>query len=148
MEKINFENFKPPALSKEILEVLQDNIEDAIETGKILYDNPLGCTSDVTLNESVANFDYICIVVVGTNTEKTIRIDDADNKSIYETLEYASGNNHVVIFSRFVINQNKISVITANCGYYTIDYLNSNVKMNLDRKNYIYIKKVIGYRRG
>lgn len=148
MEKIEFNNDTYPAISKETLEAMQDNIEDAIETGKILYDNPLGCTSDVTLNESVANFDYICIVVVGTNTEKTIRIDDADNKSIYETLEYASGNNHVVIFSRFVINQNKISVITANCGYYTIDYLNSNVKMNLDRKNYIYIKKVIGYRRG
>ena len=148
MEKIKFNNDTYPSISAEVLEELQKNIENAIETGKILYDNSLGSTSDVTLNESVANFDYICIVIASTDTEKTIRIDDADNKSIYETLEYASGENHVITFSRFAINKNKIEVVTANCGYYTIGYLNSNVTMNLDRRNYIYIKKVIGYRRG
>ena len=30
MKKIDFENLKPPALSKEILMALQDNIEEAI----------------------------------------------------------------------------------------------------------------------
>lgn len=41
MEKINFENFKSPGLSKEILMQLQDNIEEAIEDSK-KAENPVG----------------------------------------------------------------------------------------------------------
>lgn len=36
MEKINFENLKPPALSKEVLMPMQDNIEKAIETINVM----------------------------------------------------------------------------------------------------------------
>lgn len=39
MKKINFENFKSPGLSKEVLMQLQDNIEEAIEDKNIITRN-------------------------------------------------------------------------------------------------------------
>lgn len=64
MEKINFENFKPPALSKEILEVLQDNIEKAIDKKNIteLYyvEDPQYVTA--TLKDSITNYDVVIVI--------------------------------------------------------------------------------------
>lgn len=69
MEKINFENFKPPALSKEILEVLQDNIEKAIDKKNIteLYyvEDPQYVTA--TLKDSITNYDVV--IVIGQSSD-------------------------------------------------------------------------------
>lgn len=148
MEKIEFNNNAPPGISKEILEQLQNNIEEAIQVDKILYEDISGTNAEVSLSESVANFDYICIVLGTTDNVRTIRIDNADGKILYQSLEYALGNEHIKVFSKFAINQNRILPIVANCGYYSINYLDNSVTMHLDRKNYISIIKVIGYRRG
>lgn len=76
MEKINFENFKSPGISKEILMQLQDNIEDAIEEQvKIdtLYDNQNGETSgNLTGNIDEYDIIYVLIVNQGTKTENTV----------------------------------------------------------------------------
>lgn len=69
MEKIQFNNNNPPALSKEVLEALQDNIENAIEEKKLteLYfiENPTYVTA--TLKDSISN--YSIIVVIGQSSD-------------------------------------------------------------------------------
>lgn len=108
---------------------------------KILYNNA-GSTGEVVLSKSVETFDYIEITMIANDDRKTIRVDEPNNKTFYETLQYANGNDHIEVFSKFAINNNKIVPITANCGYKSTNYLNSEVVMHLDKTNYIGIVKV------
>ena len=148
MVKIEFNNDTFPGISKEILKALQDNIENAIETDTVLYENSLGNDSEISLSKNLEDYDYICIIFLTTDNEKTIRIDNANGKSFYQSFEYSLGNDHIHVFSKFSTTQNKIIPITTNCGYYSINYLNNSVTMHLDRTNYIKISKVIGYKKG
>lgn len=69
MEKIEFQNYGPPGISKEILEVLQDNVEEAIGEKKIteLYfrESPQYVTA--TLNDDITNYDMV--IVIGQSTD-------------------------------------------------------------------------------
>ena len=71
MKKINFENFKEPGLSKEILMQLQDNIEDAIENQvkkENLFKNVAGQTSGIVFSKSVDNYDLVFITLGNKNS--------------------------------------------------------------------------------
>ena len=113
---------------------------------KILHEsnNDEEILGEITLSENIKNFDYIEIIMGVNDDSKTIKVDEPNGKTFYENLQYASGNNHIEVFSKFAINGNKITPVTANCGYKTTNYLNSELVMHLDRTNYIRILKVIG----
>lgn len=113
---------------------------------KTLYENLEDYRGEITLSETVENFDYIYLILVAADNEKTIRIDNPNAKIFWEELGYSLSNEYAKVFSKFAIDGNKITPIIANCGYYTINYMNNQVEMHLDRTNYIRIRKVLGGR--
>ena len=113
-------------------------------TLKTLYENLGDITGEILLNESVENFDYIEVILTVDDNRKTIKINNPHEKTFWEEMGYSLENDYAKVFSKFKIVGNKITPIFANCGYYTISYLNSEINMNLDRNNYIRIYKVIG----
>lgn len=52
MRKIDFSNYKAPGISEEILKILQDNIEEAID-GVVLYENVNGNDQEIKLSNSL-----------------------------------------------------------------------------------------------
>lgn len=137
-------------LSAENLRQMETNTENAINEVNsivrketVLYNNNSGTPGVVTLSENANNFDYLIITMGAGGTPKTIRVDRF-NSEIFEEVVYSAGSEFFHAFSKFVINTNNIQPVAANCGYYTINYINSAVAMHLDTTNYIYITKVVG----
>lgn len=114
---------------------------------KRLYKNEEGSNGTVNLSESTTNFDWIDVTGIANGAEKTFRVKNFKNPSgkiVTDSLWYESGNLHITIFFKLAINGNTISPVTANCGYYSINYLNDEVDMQLDQTNYFRITEVIG----
>lgn len=90
MEKINFENYKSPGLSKEILMQLQDNIEEAIE-GIVIYTNEAGTTQDVLLDYNLENYKKIEVFYkVGENfkhEKADVKLNSFINLCLYDYLD-------------------------------------------------------------
>lgn len=65
MKKINFENFKSPGISKEILMALQDNIEEAINESDTEVINLLVASSEgkKSLSNNYTNFKKIILKI-------------------------------------------------------------------------------------
>lgn len=73
MEKIEFNNYAPPGISKEILEQLQENVEEAIKTQVkkvLLLNNPEGALTGSVLSENVDNYDLIIATIGNVNNAK------------------------------------------------------------------------------
>ena len=132
-------------MSKPLILELKEKIENLKE--KILYENKEGSSTEINLNDNITNYKTIEIVVKATDTEKVIKIDNPNiNKTFFENLCYTLENDLIYVFSKFIIYENKISPINANCGYYSIKLISSDLAMNFDKTNYIKITKVIGYK--
>ena len=132
-------------MSKPLILDLKEKIENLKE--KILYENKEGSSTEINLNDNITNYKTIEIVVKATDTEKVIKIDNPNiNKTFFENLCYTLKNDLIYVFSKFIIYENKISPINANCGYYSIKLISSDLAMNFDKTNYIKITKVIGYK--
>ena len=90
MEKINFENFKSPGISKEILMQLQDNIEEAID-GTVIYTNEAGESEDILLDYNLENYKKIEVFYkVGENfkhEKADVKLNSFINLSLYDYLD-------------------------------------------------------------
>lgn len=132
-------------MSKPLNLILKEEVEKL--KGKILYENDEGSSTEINLNDNITNYNSIEITLKTTDTEKVIKIDNPTiNKTFFEKMCYTLGNDFIQVFSKFIIYENKISPINANCGYYSIKLISSDLVMNFDRTNYIKITKVIGYK--
>ncbi len=132
-------------MSKPLNLILKEEVEKL--KGTVLYENEEGSSTEINLNDKITNYKTIEIVVKATDTEKVIKIDNPTiDKTFFEKLCYTLGNDLIEVFSKFAIYENKISPINANCGYYSIKLISSDLAMNFDKTNYIKITKVIGYK--
>lgn len=132
-------------MSKPLNLILKEEVEKLKR--EVLYENEEGSSTEINLNNNITKYNSIEITLKATETEKVIKIDNPNiNKTFFENLCYTLGNDLIYVFSKFVIYENKISPITANCGYYAIGLISGNLVMNFDKTNYIKITKVIGYK--
>lgn len=147
MNKIDWKNLPSTdtPIDAENLNLMQANIENAIN-GEILYQSEDGSTNSVTLNKSVAEFDFIDITVSAQNSYKTFRVINPNGKNINENMYYVLGNLWVMVFSSFVISGNLIAPILENCGYWNINISANALAMQKDENNYLAITKVVGYK--
>lgn len=90
MEKINFENYRSPGISKEILMQLQDNIEEAID-GTVIYTNEAGEREDILLDYNLENYKKIEVFYkVGENfkhEKADVKLNSFINLSLYDYLD-------------------------------------------------------------
>ena len=148
MIKIDFKNLQPPAISEETLEALQDNVEQAIE-GEILYKNEVGTNGDVTLSNTVEEYDEIEIFFdndrsAGTGEQifSSIKVEKPHGK--YVTLETSKAGS-VNIYKdgqEYQILGNKLNVV----HFYNLVFNNNSVSTSIDYQGFVRIFKIVGYK--
>ena len=108
MEKINFNNNEAPYLSAATLNQLQTNIENAIEEtkSKVLFENATGILGNVTLSESVANYEYLEIHYVSDNFSNSMTIRNPNNKQVCLFNNYCDNNKQCMYMSVYNISEN------------------------------------------
>lgn len=110
--------------------------------GTVLYENETGITGDVTLSDSVANYDYIEIQSSKGNAFllSSARFYKPNGKKVVISGTYTE-NLEMYMYSKIVtINGNKINVIKTNLIYMS----NTSTQVMADDSNCI--TRVVGYK--
>ena len=148
LEEIDFKNGETPA-SAETMKAFQANIKNEFERIEpvILYESENGSTGNITLGESVENFEYIEIfykdISSVRNAVDSVKIENANGKYVNAKTfgpVPGSGNELRYAVTTFRINNTTIVAIDYLCGYIT----NSNFQYYGSQE--LAITKVIGYR--
>lgn len=148
MNKIIFKN-KPDLstpISAEILNLLQDNVENAIN-GTTLYNSSTGTVQNVTLSQSVANFNSIEIYYArrksdGTYEHSSKRIDTPNGKTVnLDMVRFSSSATMQVAAKQIKISGTSITVV----GYDSVNITSNNAMSGYSNSDSIYIMKVVGY---
>ena len=147
MEKINFENFKSPGISKEILMQLQDNIEEAIE-GEVLFENAGGLSGNIELSSSPSNYREIELFVgkaeIGVFSVK-IPSELYDKKiSLTQAQDVLSGGNYIfqIVQKQYEISGSYL-IVAGRPSCVNVNGITINAH---DPEDMILCYKVIGYK--
>lgn len=126
-------NFKIPRYEKMV----------AIE----LFNNPSGTGGEITLDDSLNNYEYIEIYYNNPTFDiyDSSRIDNPEGKktSLKVSMRYSDGGAYYTYFRDVSLNGNKITNLFG--GYYAIKVDGSIEYFN--NVNYISITKVLGYKK-
>lgn len=146
MEKIEFKNLpsKETPISAENLNQMQDDIEESIE-GTVLYESQEGTISDISLNESSANFKYLEIFFFDDHSLcKSEKIFNPNGKrASLSTFNVYAKSGTVFANSRIIkISGTSISNDTEGDGYG--QWISWNNTINAT--NNIKIYKIVGYK--
>lgn len=115
--------------------------------GTVLYENANGTNSNVTLNDSAANYRYLEIYYGDGDDDYKLsyKCFNPNGKQILLSMNAPTTNAFYINSSRYTINNNSI---TFNISV-QIQFLPSQAIGNYTTKNdtsYSYIRKVIGYK--
>ena len=112
-----------------------------------LFNNPSGNAGEITLNDSLTNYEYIEIYF--TNPTFGIfdssKIDNPNGKktSLKVSMRYSNGGSYYTYFRDVSLNGNKITNLFG--GYYAVRVDGSIEYFN--NVNYINITRVLGYKK-
>ena len=112
--------------------------------GVVLYDGN-GSSTEITLNDTTANYSYIEIFGNTNGNWASIKIPNSNGKTFEPSIRYLAGSQIVFILATYNINGNKITPDTTKCGYATINNMGV-ANFNYDQTNYFYITRVVGYK--
>lgn len=124
-------------------------------TGYSLFSNDSGTTGNITLNDSVTNYEYLEIFYKNVdNICSSIKVKNPNGKvvglSCPVTFTGGNGNGGLYAIHSRIIDISGTSIATHssnnNGSYYGAIALWENSSATLDKTNYIYITKVIGYK--
>ena len=87
MDKIDFKNGSQPAINDTNLNLMQENIEKEFgyKSGVVLYENENGTQNDITLSQSVVDFDCIEIIFKRASGYFSGRYRNANGKTVVAT---------------------------------------------------------------
>ena len=142
MKKIKFENLpsKKTPLSAEILNIMQDNIEKAIQISKIkelFYDSTASYNS-ATLNDDITNYDII--VIIGQSSDGYLC-----STVIYKPYVGAKiGLTAPEIVSNTIYNKQAVFEFTSEKIIASIQNHQLQGNTSITRGNYIRLKSIIG----
>lgn len=142
----------------DIIPIVQSNetkyveVEDLFDYSKpsILYDNPSGSNSTITLNDSVANYNFIEIYFKSDDgyVKSTKIFGDTTYAELTVIQPLTSAENGMYIKTRIItLNTTTISTTRDGNNNYLAKamYVTTSGTAQLD-VNYIYITKVLGYK--
>lgn len=146
MEKINFKNLPDTStpINAENLNQIQNNMENAVN-GYVLYDNTDGSNENITLSDSVANYEYIEIYYSTTGNIRGgyTKIYQPNNINCDLSIIEQAGAQTDITRTRYYINNNIISLNVEYAGYVHIS--GTSISSTLGT-NYLKITRVVGYR--
>lgn len=107
--------------------------------GYTLYENATGSNGDITLSDSVNNYEYIEIYFTSSGYAGSKKIDLSTSTSFMINLPFIYNNGYYDRMSKYSISGNTIT-------YNSSININSNFSSVITGYNEILIKKIIGYK--
>jgi hypothetical protein len=147
---VSFTDFNPPLCDSDPTlnkHLTRKSYVDNLFAGTELYNNPSGTNTDFTLSDSITNYKTIKITYTDNNGDcfRIVELPTSncfDNLSIYGCYQDTNGT-HMVIRNSFIDFSGTNATWTASrCCYMDITSNTQNVQSG----NYIYIRKVVGYK--
>ena len=124
-------------------------------TGYSLYSNDSGSNGNITLSDNVSNYEYIEIFYRNVdNIYSSVRVKNPNTKNVnlLVSVSFTGGTGNPGLFALHsrTINISGTSINTLsidnNGNYYAGFALWENGSPSVEKSNYIYITKVIGYK--
>lgn len=142
MNKIDFKNGSQPAINDTNLNLMQKNIEKEFgyKSGIVLYENENGTQNDITLSQSVADFDCIEIIFKRDTGYFSGRYRNANGKTVVATSSFFDTNSFYMYSSQLAINEDKIEYKKHGLCYV------SNNATSVGNDDSVKIVQVLGYK--
>lgn len=142
MDKILFKNGSQPAINDTNLNLMQKNIEKEFgyKSGVVLYENENGTQNDITLSQSVADFDCIEIIFKRDTGYFSGRYRNANGKTVVATSSFFDTNSFYMYSSQLAINEDKIEYKKHGLCYV------SNNATSAGNDDNVKIVQVLGYK--
>lgn len=142
MDKILFKNGSQPAINDTNLNLMQKNIEKEFgyKSGVVLYENENGTQNDITLSQSVADFDCIEIIFKRDTGYFSGRYRNANGKTVVATSSFFDTNSFYIYSSQLAINEDKIEYKKHGLCYV------SNNATSVGNDDNVKIVQVLGYK--
>jgi hypothetical protein len=142
MNKIDFKNGSQPAINDTNLNLMQKNIEKEFgyKSGVVLYENENGTQNDITLSQSVADFDCIEIIFKRDSGYFSGRYRNANGKTVVATSSFFDTNSFYMYSSQLAINEDKIEYKKHGLCYV------SNNATSAGNDDNVKIVQVLGYK--
>ena len=142
MDKILFKNGSQPAINDTNLNLMQENIEKEFgyKSGVVLYENENGTQNDITLSQSVADFDCIEIIFKRDTGYFSGRYRNANGKTVVATSSFFDTNSFYMYSSQLAINEDKIEYKKHGLCYV------SNNATSAGNDDNVKIVQVLGYK--
>lgn len=142
MDKIDFKNGSQPAINDTNLNLMQKNIEKEFgyKSGVVLYENENGTQNDITLSQSVADFDCIEIIFKRDTGYFSGRYRNANGKTVVATSSFFDTNSFYMYSSQLAINEDKIEY-----KKHGLCYVSNNATSTGNDDN-VKIVQVLGYK--
>lgn len=142
MNKIDFKNGSQPAINDTNLNLMQKNIEKEFgyKSGIVLYENENGTQNDITLSQSVADFDCIEIIFKRDSGYFSGRYRNANGKTVVATSSFFDTNSFYMYSSQLAINEDKIEYKKHGLCYV------SNNATSVGNDDNVKIVQVLGYK--
>lgn len=142
MDKIDFKNGSQPAINDTNLNLMQKNIEKEFgyKSGVVLYENESGTQNDITLSQSVADFDCIEIIFKRDSGYFSGRYRNANGKTVVATSSFFDTNGFYMYSSQLAINEDKIEYKKHGLCYV------SNNATSAGNDDNVKIVQVLGYK--
>lgn len=142
MDKIDFKNGSQPAINDTNLNLMQKNIEKEFgyKSGVVLYENKEGTQNDITLSQSVADFDIIEVIFKRDTGYFSARYRNANGKTVVATSSFFDTNSFYMYSSQLAINEDKIEYKKHGLCYV------SNNATSAGNDDNVKIVQVLGYK--
>lgn len=142
MDRIDFKNGSQPAINDTNLNLMQKNIEKEFgyKSGVVLYENESGTQNDITLSQSVADFDCIEIIFKRDSGYFSGRYRNANGKTVVATSSFFDTNSFYMYSSQLAINEDKIEYKKHGLCYV------SNNATSAGNDDNVKIVQVLGYK--
>lgn len=127
--------------ASKVLSAKQGKILNKKLLGTVLYEDEVGTTGDITLSDSVANYDYIEIQCKrGEFVYGSGKLSNINGKTISLSTNYTTSSQMYVYSKVITVLENVITAVRANLAYFSNS---SSTSFSSDDSHYIV--RVIGY---
>ena len=127
--------------SSKVLSAKQGKILNKKLVGTVLYEDEAGTTGDITLSDSVANYDYIEFQCKrGEFVYGSGKLLNTNGKTISLSTNYTTSSQMYVYSKVITVLENVITAVRANLAYFSNS---SSTSFSSDESHYIV--RVIGY---
>ena len=130
----------------DVLQVYDDNGNEILNEN-VLYNNESGSNGDITLSDSVANYNYLEIYFRtndSTDYKNSVKIYSPDNALVPLSYPLVAANGTAIYWKTKTVRVSGNSIFSSDGSRYAEATIKATT--SIIQKNYVYITRVVGYR--